>query len=140
MKAFAVLAKTESHTETARQLYLTPSAIHHAMRALEDDVGCRVFSKMGKKIVLTEAGEALLHHALRALDELEQARRTLTYLNKWGTRRLRVAADAIFLSVFLTPVVLKFHKEHPSTLLQVESFSDESFALLENNQVDVIVT
>ena len=70
------------------------------MRALEEDVGCRLFTKMGKKIALTEAGEALLYHALRALDELDQARRTLTSLNKWGTRRLRVAADAIFLSDF----------------------------------------
>ena len=40
LTAFAVLAETESYTETARQLYLTPSAIHHAMSALEEDVGC----------------------------------------------------------------------------------------------------
>ena len=141
LKAFTTLAKTESHTETARQLYLTPSAICHAMRELEEDVGCRLFAKVGKKMVLTEAGEALLYHALRALGELDQARRTLTHLNKWGTRRLRVAADAIFLSIFLGPVLLKFHKEYPGILLQVESFdADESFSLLENNQVDVILT
>jgi len=141
LKAFTVLAKTESLTETGRQLYLTPSAISHAMRHLEEDVGCRLFIKAGKKIALTEAGEALLYHAHRALDELDQARRTLTYLNKWGTRRLRFAADAIFLSIFLAPVLLKFHKEYPNSLLQVESFdSDESFSLLENNHVDVILT
>jgi urea transport system substrate-binding protein len=141
LKAFMVLAKTESYTETAKQLYLTPSAISHAMRALEEDVGCRLFTKAGKKVALTEAGEALLYHALRALDELDQARRTLTYLNKWGTRRLRVAADAIFLSIFLTPVLLKFHKESPNILLQVEAFdSNESFSLLENNHVDLILT
>lgn len=141
LKTFTVLAKTESHTETGRQLYLTPSAICHAMRQLEEHVGCRLLTKAGKKITLTEAGEALLHHAHRALDELEQARRTLTYLNKWGTRRLRFAADAIFLSTFLAPVLLKFHKEYPSSLLQVESFdADESFSRLENNGVDVILT
>jgi len=141
LKAFTVLAKTESLTETGRQLYLTPSAISHAMRHLEEDVGCRLFTKAGKKIALTEAGQALLYHAHRALDELDQARRTLTYLNKWGTRRLRFAADAIFLSIFLAPVLLKFHKEYPGSLLQVESFdSNESFSLLENNQVDVVLT
>src|SRR5581483_4730152 len=82
-----------------------------------------------------------LRHALRALDELDQARRTLTYLNKWGTRRLRVAADPIFLSNFLTPVLMKFHKEFPNILLQVESFdSNESFSLLDENRVDLILT
>ncbi len=141
LKSFTVLAKTESLTETGRQLYLTPSAISHAMRQLEEDVGCRLFSKAGKKIALTEAGEALLYHAHRALDELDQARQRLSYLNKWGTRRLRFAADAIFLSIFLAPVLLKFHKEYPSSLLQVESFdSDESFSLLESNHLDVILT
>jgi len=141
LKAFTVLAKTESLTETGKLLYLTPSAIGHAMRHLEEDVGCRLIAKAGKKLALTEAGEALLYHAHRALEELEQARRTLTYLNKWGTRRLRFAADAVFLSTFLAPVVLKFHKEYPSSLLQVESFdADESFTLLEKNQVDLILT
>ncbi len=141
LNAFTVLAKTESHTETARQLHLTPSAVSHAMRELEEEVGCRLLTKMGKKIVLTEAGEALLYHAHRALGELDHARRTLTYLNKWGTRRLRVAADAIFLSIFLAPVLLKFHKEFPNILLQVVSFNpDESFSLLENNRADVILT
>jgi urea transport system substrate-binding protein len=141
LKAFTVLAKTESQTETARQLCLTPSAISHAMRELEEDVGCRLFAKMGKTIVLTEAGEALLYHARRALDELDQGRRTLTYLNKWGTRRLRVAADAMFLPVFLAPVLLNFHKEFPNVLLDVEAFdSDESIRRLENNHVDVILT
>lgn len=141
LKTFTVLAKTESHTKTARQLYLTPSAICHAMRALEEDVGCRLFAKMGKKIALTEAGEALLHHAQRALDELDQARRTLTHLNKWGVRRVRVAADEAFFPMLLKPVLTKFHKEYPGVLLHVESFdADELFTRLENNQVDIVLT
>ena len=111
------------------------------MRALEEDVGCRLFAKMGKKTALTEAGEALLYHSLRAFHELDQARRMLTHLNKWGTKRLRVAADADFLSVFLKPVLLRFHKEFPNVVLQVRSFQpDEAFDLLENSQVDVVLT
>lgn len=52
-----------------------------------------------------------------------------------------MAADAIFLSIFLAPVLSKFHKEYPNILLQVESFNfDETFSLLENNDVDVILT
>jgi len=141
LKAFVVLAKTGSYTNTAMELCVTRSAICHAMRELEEDVGCRLLARMGKKIALTEAGEALLYHALRSLDELDQARRVLTYLNKWGTRRLRVSADAIFLSIFLAPVLLKFHKESPNILLQIESFdSNESFSRLENNHVDVVLT
>ena len=54
---------------------------------------------------------------------------------------MRVAADATLLSIFLTPVLLRFHKEFPNVFLQVQSFdSDQSFSVLEKNQVDVVLT
>ncbi len=141
LKAFSVLATTESFKDTAKLLSLTPSAISHSISALEEQVGCRLFVKMGKKTVLTEAGEALFHHSNRALGELDQAIRTLSYFNKWGTRRLRLAAEAAFLSVFLPPVLLRFHKESPHILLQVESHDPgEPFDRLGKNQVDLILT
>src|SRR5882672_4557297 len=118
LKAFVVLAKTGSYTETAKQLYVTHSAISHSMRALEEQVGCRLLTKLSKKAILTEAGDELLPHAHRALEEMRQARHRLAELNKWGSRRLRLAADTTFLSSFLTPVLLKFHKEFPNARLQ----------------------
>jgi DNA-binding transcriptional LysR family regulator len=140
LKAFVVLAKTGSHTETAKQLYVTHSAISHSMRALEEQVGCRLLTKLGKKAILTEAGEALLHHAVRALEEMRQARHRLTELNKWGSRRLRLAADPIFLSHFLTPVLIEFHQEFPNARLQIESCgAGEPASLLQNNRADVVL-
>ena len=140
LKAFVVLAKTGSYTETAKQLYVTHSAISHSMRALEEQVGCRLLSKLGKKAILTEAGETLMPHALRALDEMRQARHTLTELNKWGSRRLRLVADALFHSAFLTPVLLKFHKEFPHARLQIEACgTDEPASLLQNNRADIVL-
>ena len=67
LMAFTEVAKTESYAAAARQLNLTPSAIHHAMRALEEDVGCRLFTKMGPRIALTEAGEARYYTTPSAL-------------------------------------------------------------------------
>lgn len=140
LKAFVILAKTGSYTETAKQLFVTHSAISHSMRALEEQVGCRLLTNLSKKAILTEAGEALLHHANRALNEMREARRTLTELNKWGTRRLRLAADEIFISTFLTPVLLKFYREFPQARLQIESCGgDEGSHRLENNRVDLVL-
>jgi DNA-binding transcriptional LysR family regulator len=140
LKAFVILAQTGSYTETAKQLYVTHSAICHSMRALEEQVGCRLLSKLSKKAILTEAGEALLTHAHRALNEMRQARQTLANLNQWGTRRLRLAADTTFLSTFLTPVLLQFHKDFPNARLQIESCGGENPAnLLENNRADIIL-
>lgn len=64
LNAFVTVAQTGSFAETARRLCVTQLAISHSMYALESKIGCRLLARMGKTITLTEAGEALLHHAL----------------------------------------------------------------------------
>src|SRR5207237_7575283 len=78
LRAFCVLARTGSFTQTARELHLTQSGISHSMKALERDVGCRLLNRLGKKVALTQAGEQLLHHGTKILQEMENAREALT--------------------------------------------------------------
>src|SRR3989442_10686121 len=80
VRAFSVLARTGSFTQAARELHLTQSGISHSMKALESDVGCRLLDRMGKRVVLTQAGEQLLHHATKILQEMENARESLLHL------------------------------------------------------------
>src|SRR5436190_19551946 len=93
VRAFCVLARTGSFTQTARELHLTQSAISHSMKALEGDVGCRLLDRLGKKVALTQAGEQLLHHAQKILAEMDSARASLGKLGKWGRGRLRLGAS-----------------------------------------------
>lgn len=140
LKAFFILAKTGSHTLSAKELCVTHSAVSHSIRNLEDQVACRLFHKLGKKVMLTEAGEALLPHAERVLSEMKQARLTLADLNRWGSRRLRLAVEAIFPSDFLTSVMLNFHREFPRTVIQVVTCTSvQAVVLLENRAVDLVI-
>jgi DNA-binding transcriptional LysR family regulator len=50
-----MLAATGSFTGAAKKLFLTQSAVSHSMKSLEDDMGCKLLRKQGKKAVLTEA-------------------------------------------------------------------------------------
>ncbi len=54
--AFLQLAKTGSFTLAAREMNLSQSAVSHSIRALEEAVGCRVFDRLTKKVVLTPGG------------------------------------------------------------------------------------
>ena len=56
LRAFCVLARTGSFNDTARELHLTQSGISHSMKAIEGDVGCRLLDRLGKKVLLTQAG------------------------------------------------------------------------------------
>src|SRR5205823_722972 len=93
LRAFSILARTASFTETARELNLTQSAVSHAIKALEEEVRCRLFDRMGKKVMLTQAGEQFLTHAEKILEEMSTARERLAQLGKWGRGRLRIGAS-----------------------------------------------
>ncbi len=140
LNAFVVLSKTGSYSEAAKRLFVTHSAISHSMKALEGQVGCRLLSKLRKKTILTEAGEAFLHHAQRALEEMRQARITVTELNKWGSRRLRLVVEPVLASAILTPALLKFHQEFPRFLIHVEiGCGDDPASPLANNRADFVL-
>jgi DNA-binding transcriptional LysR family regulator len=121
LRAFAVLARTGSFTQTGRELHLTQSSISHSMKALEHDVGCQLLDRVGKQVVLTQAGEQLLHHAARILKEMDQARDSLEHLGKWGRGRLRLGASSAACHHLLPPILRDFKERFPKHSISIES-------------------
>ncbi len=79
--AFSTLARVRSFTVAARELHLTQSAISHAIKALERDVDCRLFDRLGRTVSLTPSGRRLLTHADIILNEMKNAREDLRNLH-----------------------------------------------------------
>ncbi len=79
------------------------------MRALQSSVGCRLLHNLNKKVMLTEAGEVLLQLARQTPEEMQRAKNNLGALNKWGSRRWRIIAEAPLGRHFLTDVLVEFH-------------------------------
>ncbi|HEU6447383.1 MAG TPA: LysR family transcriptional regulator [Verrucomicrobiae bacterium] len=120
LRAFCVLARTGSFTQTARELHLTQSGISHSMKALERDVGCRLLNRLGKKVALTQAGEQLLHSAQKILREMENARESLSHLGKWGKGRLRLGASTTACQHIIPPVLREFKESFPEHTITIE--------------------
>ena len=141
LRAFVTLANTGSFTRTGKDLFLSQSAISHAIRALEEDVGCRLFDRMGKSVSLTPAGEQLLHHARSILEDMAQARAALEKLGKWGRTHLRVATSEAACEALL-PSVLAQHKEQfPQCQVTVASADmSEAVDLLHNGHADLVLS
>ncbi len=72
--AFATLARVGSFTQAAKEMNLTQSAVSHAIKALERDLGCRLFDRMGRTVTITAAGQQLLQHVDVILTEMQHAR------------------------------------------------------------------
>ncbi len=138
--AFAALARRGSFTLAAKDLFLTQSAVSHAIKALEDDVGCRLVDRVGKRVMLTQAGEQFLRHTEKILREMETARTGLDTLSKWGHGRLRVGASTTACQHFLPMVLREFRQSFPKCVIRIEP-GDHGMQLdlLHSGQIDLAV-
>ena len=140
LRAFAVLARTGSFTQTAHELHLTQSAISHAMKALERDIGCRLLDRLGKTVALTQAGEQLLMHAEKILSEMTVARAELGHLGKWGSTRLRIGASTTACQHILPGVLREFKESFPHCSISIEpGDTPEMIEALQAHRIDLAV-
>src|ERR1051325_4048809 len=141
LRAFATLARKGSFTLAAKELFLSQSAVSHSMKALEQEVGCRLFDRMGKKVLLTQAGETLLHHVEKILQEMAAARAALEQLGKWGKSRLRIGASTTACQYILPAVLREFKESFPQCLIAIEpGDSLEAIEALRANRIDLALT
>jgi LysR family transcriptional regulator, low CO2-responsive transcriptional regulator len=120
LRTFCVLARTGSFTQAARELSVTQSGVSYSMKALENDIGCRLLDRLGKKVVPTQAGEQLLQHATKILKEMDTARESLAQLGKWGSGRLRLGASTTACQLLIPPVLREFKESFPGHAITLE--------------------
>ncbi len=121
LRVFCVVAENGSLVTAAARLHLTPSALSHALKSLEAQLGCRLFERVGRKLVLNQAGEQFLKSIQPPLAALDQAAEALKRLSKWGQPRLRIGATASICQHLLPSVIRELKKSHDRIELQVQS-------------------
>jgi DNA-binding transcriptional LysR family regulator len=140
LRAFTILSRTGSFTVTAQELHLSQSAISHAMKALEQEIGCRLLDRLGKTVVLTQAGEQLLVHAQKILAEMESARSQLGHLGKWGSSRLRIGASTTACQYVLPGVLREFKESFPKCAISIEpGDTPDMIDALRQHRIDLAV-
>ena len=138
LRAFVTLAHTGSFTQAARVIHLTQSAISHTIKALEEEVGCRLLDRAGKKLMLTQAGEQLLFHAEKILQEMSAAREELKQLGRWGHGRLRIGASTAVCHYILPAVLREFKESFPQCAISIEpGDTPKSIESLHKGRIDL---
>ena len=136
--AFRALARRGSFTLAAKDLFLTQSAISHAIKALEAEVGCRLVDRAGKRVLLTQAGEQFLQHAEKIIREMQAARTGLDTLSNWEHSRLRVGASTTACQYILPTVLREFKQSFPKCIIKIEPGDhNRQVDLLRGNHLDL---
>ncbi len=119
LQAFAQVADSGSFSIAAEKLFLTQSAVSKRIAHLEEQVDCRLFDRIGRRITLTEAGRTLLPQAQKILHALEDAALSLQNLSGEVAGTLSLAASHHISLHRLPPVLKEFSTRYPGVELKL---------------------
>ena len=140
LRAFAALARRGSFTLAAKDLLLTQSAVSHAIKALEAEVGCRLLDRMGRRVILTQSGEQFLRHTENILREMEVARAGVATATTWGHGRLRIGASLTPCQHILPAALREFRRRYPKCAIRLEPGEHrQQLELLRGGHVDLAI-
>ena len=119
LRAFCVAARRRCFKSAADELFLTPSAVSHQMKELEEALGVRLFERKTRALDLTTAGHTLLDEVEPLLQALD---RSLTQVaRRAGRQTLRVLLPPFFASELFIPRLTSFCSAHPDIDIQMDT-------------------
>lgn len=134
LRAFHAAGREGSFQEAARTLGVTPSAVSHQIRGLEEWLGTPLFTRGARRIELTKAGRALLRESDLAFARIALASKRLRGA---GGRKLRVSALPLITGAWLIPRLQDFEAKHPGITLEIETTN--RIADLDREGIDVAI-
>jgi LysR family transcriptional regulator, low CO2-responsive transcriptional regulator len=138
--AFTTVLEAGGFTRAAEVLNLTQSALSHQIKTLEELLGVEVFARIGKRTILTQAGEILLKHATVVLRELADARQSLLELRDPGRGRLRISAAGYSCYLLLPRILREFKGAYPRVELSVAAdYTGEAVQHLMEGMLDIAI-
>lgn len=136
--AARVLADTGSFTLAGQQLSLTQSAVSHAIKALEEEVECRLFIRSGKGVTASPAGKHFLEYTDKILAQMETARTLVTPRATQGKERIRLGVSNRARQIILPVVQPLFHREYPNRLVLIAPGEyRRNFQLIDSGLLDL---
>jgi LysR family transcriptional regulator, glycine cleavage system transcriptional activator len=134
-QGFEAAARTLSFTKAAEELFITQSAVSRQIKALEDNLGLKLFERRPRSLTLTENGQALYRIATDVLDHLQSATDRLRAETRG--RQLSLTTTTGFASLWLIPRLRRFTKLHPDIDVRISATTD---ALnLERSLIDLAI-
>jgi len=139
LEIFRTLAGELNFTRTAERVNTVQSNVTAQIKALEDELGAKLFDRLAKSVVLTDAGRRFLPYAEKALSTMDEGLRMM----KSGSEpegTLVIGAPESLLTYRLPEVLKRFQKKYPKVELQFRPYWDGSvIAEIETGRLDVAI-
>ena len=119
LRYFVAIAETGNFTRASERAHVSQPSLSQQISKLEAEIGHKLFHRLGRKAVLTEAGVAFLERARRILFEVENAAKELGDHPSLG-RRITVGAVQTVMPYLLAPLLARVREAHPNLLIDAQ--------------------
>ncbi len=126
LKAFISIAECQSFSRAAERLFLSQPAISKRIASLERELNRPLFDRIGRRIYLTEAGQALLPQARHILQSVEDSRRSMANLSEQIEGQLTIGTSHHIGLHHLPPVLRSFNNLYPQVQLDIRFMDSEA--------------
>jgi LysR family transcriptional regulator for metE and metH len=140
LRLVAAIATAGSMTKAAGGLHLTQSALSHQLRDIESRLNTRLFLRVGKRMVLSDAGRRVLAAATRVLDELGRVEEDIRRITTNGEGIIRVATQCNTGYHWLPPLLNAFGRKHPRVSVSImPDITDRAVEALLEGRIDLAI-
>lgn len=129
LAVFLAVAEERSFTKAARRMGVSPSAMSHAIRGLEEQIGVRLLSRTTRSVAPTDAGEQLLTRLRPALADIQEAVEQISGLRDKPAGRVRLLVPRLAATTVLGPKLAQFARDYPDIVLDVTA---------DDNRMDIV--
>ena len=123
LKTFRTLADNLNFTRTAQQLFMAQSSVSAQIKALEESLGARLFDRIGRRVILTDAGSKLYEYARRMEEMTAEIRSEITD-KKQLEGSLTIRVPETIASVYMPEIIRVFHHDNPNVRLRLINCTD----------------
>jgi LysR family transcriptional regulator, regulator for metE and metH len=120
LQLVTAVAEMGSLTRAGDRLHLTQSALSHQLRGIESRLGAALFLRVGKRLVLTPAGERLLASAKEVLERLAQAEEDIRRMGEERAGVLRITTECYTCYHWLPPLLMRYRRKFPRVEVRID--------------------
>ncbi len=136
VRAFEAAARRGNFNHAAEELNVTPSAISHQVRSLEEFFGTKLFKRSGRTVQLTTKSRDFLRSVTQALDQVSAASQRM--MRRPEGNLLNISVSHTFATGWLVPRISEFQVDHPE--LELRMTTGMAFADFLNSDIDLSIS
>jgi LysR family transcriptional regulator, regulator for metE and metH len=129
-----------SMAKSKDKLCLTQSALSHQLKEAENQVGTPLFTRLNKKLILTEAGELVYKTALEVLAKVDELDREIHQISNGQKGTIRICTACFTNYYWLPGLIAKFSELHPQVEIKIyPGYINETIERLQNHDIDAVI-